>query len=98
MKVVGKKFDSYLNQLELIPPEAVEGIGEVLTFGASKYGPDNWKHLENAKDRYFGAILRHLYAWRRGEAIDPDSGLSHMKHVAANASILTWFEIHQKDE
>ena len=33
----GIKYDDGKNRLELIPPEAIWGLGEVLTFGAKKY-------------------------------------------------------------
>jgi hypothetical protein len=30
---------------------------------------------------FFAALLRHLFAWWRGEELDPESGLSHLAHA-----------------
>ena len=32
--------------------------------------------------------MRHLNAWRAGQDNDPESGLSHIDHVLANAAML----------
>lgn len=92
----GRKNDQSKNRLDLIEPQFIEGVGEVLTFGADKYGPNNWQKVEDAEDRYYAATLRHLLAWRHGEAKDPESGLSHLKHVATNIMFLLHFEMEDK--
>lgn len=88
----GKKDDEGKIRLELIEPSFIEEVGQVLTFGANKYGANNWQKVENAKDRYYAAALRHLLAWRKGESTDEDSGLSHLDHVATNMMFLRWLE------
>ncbi len=50
-------------------------------FGAEKYEPDNWKHVPDSKRRYFDAAQRHLWAWKEGEQIDPESGKHHLAHA-----------------
>lgn len=80
--------------MELLPLAALESVAAVLTFGANKYAADGWKSLENAEDRYTGAMLRHLTAIQEGEETDPESGLPHISHVACNALFLTHFKIH----
>ena len=88
----GRKDDQEKNRLDLIEPEFIEGVGKVLTFGANKYEPNNWQKVEDAEDRYYAAALRHLIAWRKGEKTDPESGLSHLDHVACNIMFLKHFE------
>lgn len=88
----GRKDDQEKNRLDLIEPEFIEGVGKVLTFGANKYEPNNWQKVEDAEDRYYAAALRHLIAWRKGEKTDPESGLSHLDHVACNIMFLQHFE------
>lgn len=88
----GCKDDQEKNRLDLIEPEFIEGVGKVLTFGADKYEPNNWQKVEDAKDRYYAAAMRHLMAWRKGEREDPESGLSHLDHVACNIMFLQYFE------
>ena len=58
----GRKDDQEKNRLDLIEPEFIEGVGRVLTFGAGKYEPNNWQKVEDAKDRYYAAALRHIMA------------------------------------
>ena len=71
----GRKFDGGKLQYGLLPPLALKATVEILTFGAEKYEPDNWKHVPDSKRRYFDAMQRHLWAWKSGEqnAIGTDS-------------------------
>ena len=92
----GRKDDQDKNRLDLIEPEFIEGVGKVLTFGAAKYEPNNWQKVEDAEDRYYAAALRHLLAWRKGETIDEESGLSHLAHAATNMMFLLHFETPQE--
>lgn len=90
----GKKFDSEKLNWNLIPFDALEKIVEVLNFGAKKYEAENWKKLDHAMERYSAALLRHFTAWKKGEIIDQDSGLSHLSHIGCNALFMIWFEIN----
>lgn len=93
---VGRKDDTGKNRLDLIEPEFIESVGKVLTFGANKYEPNNWQNVDDGKDRYYAAALRHLMAYRKGEEKDPESGLSHLEHVACNIMFLLHFEREEK--
>jgi hypothetical protein len=84
----GKKFDNGKLRFDLFGPQALEATAAVLTHGAEKYGDSNWKDVEPFEHRYFAAIQRHLWAYRRGETTDPDSELAHLAHVAAGALIM----------
>lgn len=77
----GLKFDDGKPMLELMPPNAELAVARVLTFGAGKYGPDNWRELDNLYPRYLGAARRHLNALQRGEACDPETGEHHLAHA-----------------
>lgn len=88
----GHKDDQEKNRLDLIEPEFIEGVGKVLTFGADKYEPNNWQKVDDAENRYYAAAMRHLMAWRKGEKTDPESGISHLYHVACNIMFLQYFE------
>lgn len=92
----GKKFDDLKTRLDLIEPEFIEQVGKVLTFGAQKYEPNNWQNVDDAENRYYAALMRHLLAYRKGEEKDPESGLSHLAHAACNAMFLLHFE-QEKD-
>lgn len=77
----GRKFDSGKPMPRLLPPSALLAISRVLTFGAQKYSPDNWKKVPGAKDRYLDAMLRHILAYNSGEINDPESGENHLAHA-----------------
>ncbi|MHB8098104.1 MAG: dATP/dGTP diphosphohydrolase domain-containing protein [Sulfuricurvum sp.] len=85
------KADSNKNQLSLIDPLFITELGQVLTFGASKYSPNNWQ-LCSDSTRYKDALLRHLYAYLSGELTDPESGLPHTSAIAFNTMALRWFD------
>lgn len=92
----GVKHDQEKLRMDLLPFDALEEIARVLTYGAKKYNPDNWKKVPNAKARYEAALLRHYAAYQRGEAKDPESGLSHLAHLGCNALFLIWLENGKK--
>lgn len=62
-------------------PHALKQVGGALGYGARKYSPDNWKHVE-PKSRYLGAGMRHLVAHSAGELHDEESGFMHLAHAA----------------
>ena len=86
-----RKDDSGKLRIDLIPPEAIDALAAVLTSGAVRYGERNWEG-GITWGRCFAAMMRHAWAWWRGEGKDPDSGLSHMAHVLCNAAFLVTFE------
>lgn len=81
------KADLGKNQLALLPLRAIEQIGLVMTYGAEKYSANNWR--KGFKwTRLVSASMRHLFAWCRGEDLDPESGISHIAHSATNLLFL----------
>ncbi len=80
----GVKLDQDKDPWHLMPWVGARAVVRVLAFGLKKYGvPHGWRHVENARDRYFSATLRHLVAWRDGQQNDVESGLPHLAHAAA---------------
>lgn len=92
----GMKFDEEKLRYDLIPTVAEEELAKVLTYGARKYMPNSWQLLENFKNRYYAAARRHLTAYRDGEHLDPESGLSHLSHALTCLAFLVWEE-HQEN-
>jgi len=88
----GIKFDADKPRWDLVPWDEMEDVARVITFGAKKYGANDWKHVPQAQERYFSAALRHLVAWKCGEVLDPESGLPHLSHAVASLLILDNFE------
>ncbi len=77
----GRKFDGGKLEYGLLPPLALEETVKVLTFGAQKYERDNWKKVPDSKRRYFDAMERHIWAYKKGEQMDPESGIHHLAHA-----------------
>ena len=80
--VYGRKDDAGKPRWDLIPYEALEEVVNVLTHGAQKYAPDNWRSVPDWNRRYFAAAQRHLVAYFQGEDLDDDSDLPHLAHAA----------------
>jgi hypothetical protein len=78
---IGQKHDQLKPLYNLIPPNAESAVVDVLTFGAQKYAPENWRHVENAEQRYLAAAMRHIAAHRKGDIDDSESGLPHLAHA-----------------
>jgi len=93
----GLKFDTGKLQYSLIPVETTQALAEVLSFGASKYAPNNWQLVENGEQRYLDALYRHLQAYRSGESHDPESGLHHLSHALTNVAFLHYLTTTKKD-
>lgn len=91
-KKLGSKFDAEKNRMGLLPWESLNVIGWVLTVGAKKYLPQNWKEVPNAEERYKDALFRHLSAWATGEREDKETRLPHLAHAGACLLFLLWFE------
>ena len=68
---------------------AIEGICDVMSFGATKYERDNWK-LGFPKEKLADSLLRHLTKFLSGEELDEESGLPHVDHIGCNALFLAY--------
>lgn len=88
----GLKYDEGKARWDLLPIEPIEEIVKVLTFGSIKYDDNSWQKLENGKERYFAALMRHIAAWKKGEKKAKDSGIHHLAHAACNLVFLLWLE------
>lgn len=93
-----KKKDKGKMRYDLLPFECLDEIVKRYTFGAEKYGDNNWKIVPDAKKRYEAALLRHFSEYKKGNIVDEnDGGMSHLSAVAWNAIALIWFEIQEKN-
>jgi len=84
------KYDEDKSNIALVPPEALLNIAKVFTFGAEKYGVNNWRidGPNTPWSRTYSSIQRHLNSWHAGEDLDPESGESHLTHAATQIMIL----------
>lgn len=93
MRVEGVKFDNDKPQWSLLPFKALKEVVDVLTYGAKKYAPDNWKKVPDARRRYIDAGFRHLTAYASGEKLDSETGKSHLAHAICCLLYLLAFEV-----
>lgn len=87
----GVKHDSGKIRLDLLSPIALEEMAKVMTFGAKKYGDNNWRG-GIAWTRVLGALLRHTFAFARGEDFDPETGISHLAHCGCCVMFLIEYQ------
>lgn len=91
----GTKFDNDKLPLDLWSPYALEETAKVLAFGAIKYEPYNWaKGIKYS--RVFSALLRHLWAFWRGENFDEETRLHHLAHAMCCLMFLLHYEMNRR--
>lgn len=92
IKVEGVKYDKDKPKWSLLPFKALAEVVDVLTYGARKYAPDNWKKVPDARTRYVDASFRHFIAYINGEKNDSETGLSHLAHAICCLLFLLAFD------
>jgi len=97
-RVTGVKYDNDKPQWSLLPFKALGQVVEVLTYGAKKYAPDNWKKVPNAKQRYIDAGFRHFTAYASGEKHDQETGKHHLAHAICCLLYLVAFDLGEHND
>lgn len=83
-----KKADANKMRASIIPLDILTAIAAVREYGIEKYNTvDGWKEVKAV--RYYDALFRHMIAMQGNlNAVDEESGLLHLWHVACNAAFL----------
>lgn len=89
---LGLKYDSNKPRYSLLPPNTLLNVVQVLEYGAIKYEPNNWRHVADARTRYYDAAMRHIDDWWNGSEIDEESSLPHLAHAICCLLFLLWFD------
>lgn len=79
-------------RVDLLPSLPLIEIAKVLTYGARKYKPHNWRYGLPWGDTY-ASMQRHLMAWINREDIDPETGISHLAHAGCQLLFLLEYEL-----
>lgn len=96
---IGRKDDEDKLRYDLMDVDFEEEMVKVLTEGAKKYAPNSWQDVEDAKNRYYAALRRHVAAIRKGEIINEEDGdVSHFAQIAINAMFLYVLETKMEDK
>ncbi len=77
----GGKQSKPAYRFDLIDPDAILSLSEVLAYGAEKYAPDNWR-LIPSRD-HFNHMMIHYYAWLKGDTTD-----DHLGHFFCRAMMV----------
>jgi len=94
----GLRFNEGKTRHDLVPAFAQEQYARVLTKGAQKYAERNWeKGMPWSK--ILSSLERHLYAVKKGEDFDKETGLLHSAHIMCNAAFLTeYYKIYPQGD
>lgn len=87
-KEPGAKLDGGKPRMGLVLfgfARALQEVGRVGTYGATKYSDNGWISVPDGERRYTDAMMRHLLREASGEDCDADTGLLHAAHAAWNA-------------
>lgn len=99
----GRKYDSGKLRYDLVPVMALEEVTRVITLGAEKYDPENWKNVPEGRRRYTAAAFRHIEAWRKGETTD-EIGTHHIANAISNLMFILekelrgWEDVEEQAE
>lgn len=88
----GRKDDSGKARYDLIPARPLQELAELYAIGAKKYDDRNWEQ-GLSWGRVFSALMRHAWAWWRGETHDPEDGQHHLASVAWCAFALLEYDL-----
>ena len=92
------KFDNGKPRCDLVPPEIIEAIGAVRTYGVQTYG-NEYSDREVEAKRYRAALMRHICSWLKNPyGKDEESGLPHLWHVACNVAFLIELDKEKNDD
>lgn len=83
----GLRYDAGKPRYDLIPAIPLDDLAALYEYGAKKYAERNWEK-GMSWGRCFASLMRHAWAFWRGENYDVESGFHHMTHVAWNAMAL----------
>lgn len=83
----GTKSDKGKPPIGLCPTSGIVARARVFAMGAEKYGAHNFRD-GLAFSRLVDAALRHILAWKEGEDLDDESGLSHLAHAGCEIDML----------
>jgi hypothetical protein len=96
MPKAGIKHDGGKPRTELIPTEFMIEVAKALTFGANKYGDNNFRN-GLSYTRLLGAAKRHIELELAGIEQDSESTHSHLAHAGASLAMYAFMKAHRPD-
>lgn len=93
---LGMRHNEGKPRWSLVDFDALEPMVRVLEYGAQKYGDNNWKKGLKTTE-ICESLLRHIFAYLRGEDIDLESGLPQIGFILSNAKFLSYMHLFRPD-
>lgn len=92
----GQKYDQEKPRMDLLDSSWLEGVAQILTFGAKKYAAHNWRGGIELS-RLIAAAMRHIASFNAGEDLDPESGKPHLYHASCCLMFASWMFNNRPD-
>lgn len=92
LKPKGLKYDAGKLRYDLEPQVARQLNIAVMSYGAVIHGDNNWRGVENGKERYYAALERHMAEYRLAGQVGAGGGgtlVDHESRIATLAHALT---------
>jgi hypothetical protein len=87
----GLRFNDGKPRYDLMPPEALDALAAHFAAGAKKYSERNWER-GMSWGHCFAGLMRHSWAFWRGEDYDQETGTHHMICAMWNCmALFTYF-------
>ena len=83
----GLRYNNGKAELHQVPSSLNFAVAKCLQYGAQKYEKGNWRKGMSWTTVY-DCLQRHSLKWLDGEALDDESGLPHLYHMACNVAFL----------
>ena len=77
---------------DLIPPNPLDEVAKVYTYGCEKYDDDNWRKGMKWRKNVVGSLKRHIEKWLKGEKLDDESNCHHLAMAAWQCFCLMEYE------
>jgi hypothetical protein len=78
-----------------LPLDALDEVSRVLMHGAQKHGHWNWVHNPCDWTNLLAKAERHIFAFQKGDDLDPSSGRSHIAHAICDLLFLQSYILNQ---
>lgn len=89
----GLRFNEGKPRYDLLPPEALDALAQHMLVGSRKYAERNWER-GMSWGHCFAGLMRHAWAFWRGEDYDEETGTHHM--IAAMWNCMALFTYYQR--
>jgi len=94
----GLRYNNGKKRYDLIQPDALAGLVDVLTYGSTKYAERNWERGMKWSN-VIASLKRHLAAIEQGIDYDEETSMLHADHLQCNAHFLSaYYKIYPQGD